>query len=83
MTLAEKVTASGLSYDTLLDCYHDVRLQAALTRIAAIEAEKEFLRQLLATPFEDAIAKIKDYLRKADVQIGVEQGRIDESTDKV
>lgn len=45
----------------------------AQARINSIEAEKEFLRQLLSTPLDLVVDKIKDRLRKADVQIAAEK----------
>ena len=45
----------------------------AQARIASIEAEKEFLKQLLSVPLDSVVDRIKNRLRLADVHIGAEQ----------
>lgn len=47
--------------------------QKTRARIESIEAEKEFLRQLLSVPLNSVVDRIKNRLRLADVHIGAEQ----------
>lgn len=78
LAASDNIASSNLAAATMTLTEITITRHEAQARISAIEAEKLFLRQLLSTPLDDLVNKIKDRLFSADVQIAAEKKYIGE-----